>query len=91
MCEILFIFNGIPTTIQFMNDEKMNSIFQKYCSKVRKDINSLFFLYNGRKINEDLNFNELINSIDKKAGKMNILVYDKNNINTSQNEGIINS
>ena len=91
MCEILFIFNGIQMGMQFMNDEKMNSIFQKYCSKVRKDINSLFFLYNGRKIDEDLNINELINSIDKKARKMNILVYDKNNINKLQNEGIIKS
>ena len=85
MCEISFIFNGIPTIIQFRDDEKMTSIFQKYSTKIGKDLNSLFFLYNGRKINEDLNFNELVNSIDKKAGKMNILVYDKNNINISKN------
>ena len=91
MSELSFIFNGIQTTIQFIDDEKISSIFKKYCTKIEKDINSLFFLYNGRVINEDLKIKELINSIDRKAGKMKILVYNKNDIATSGNEGIIKS
>ena len=46
MSQIKFIFNGIQTTIQFIDDEKIPSIFKKYYTKIEKDINSLFFLYN---------------------------------------------
>lgn len=91
MSEISFIFNGISTTIQFMDNETIASIIQRYCSKIEKDINSLFFLYNGIVINEDLKNKELINKIDKTAGKMKILVYNKNDINTLGNEGKIKS
>ena len=91
MSELSFVFNGIQTTVQFIDEEKISSIFKKYCTKIEKDINSLFFLYNGRVINEDLKIKELINSIDRKAGKMKILVYNKNDIATSGNEGIIKS
>ena len=49
------------------------------------------FLYNGREINKDLKIKELISSLDKESGKMKILVYNKTDINISENEGIIKS
>ena len=52
----------------------------------------MFFLYNGSKVNEEMAFNEIANTIDKQSGKMKILVYDNiNNDIGTLNEGLIKS
>ena len=65
----------------------MNDIYNKYITKIRKNINDIYFVYDGNKIKEnlkDLSFNEFANNIDINRKKMNILVYDKN-INIDKN------
>ena len=87
MVEVEFIYGGIKTIIQCNINEKMNDIYNKYIIKIRKNINDIYFVYDGNKIKEDikdLSFNELANNIDKDRKKMNILVYDKN-INNEKN------
>ena len=81
MVEVEFNFNDIKTIIQCNINEKMNDIYNKYIIKIGKNINDIYFVYDGNKIQENINnltFNELANNIDKDRKKMNILVYDKN-------------
>ena len=68
MIEVEFIFNGIKTIIQYNINEKMNNIYNKYLTKIGKNINDIYFIYDGNKIEENLNdltFNEFANNIDK--------------------------
>ena len=81
-----FNYNGTKTVIQCKSNEKMKNICKKFANKIQLDINNIYFSYDGKagnEFNEELTFEEIINSEDKKRNKMNILVYsnelDKNN------------
>jgi len=81
MSKIEFNFSGIKTIIYCNINEKMNDILIKFTIKIGKDINDIYFVYNGNTINEnlkDLSFNELANNIDKNRKIMYILVYERN-------------
>ena len=91
MANIIFTFNGVETLIQCKIDEKMKDVFKRFSTKIQFDINSLFFLYNGDKIDENLTFNELANKLDKQNGKMNILVYEKGTIIPNISDGNVKS
>ena len=92
MAEIVFNYKGEEITIQCLKEEKMKDIYKRYSIKSKININSVFFLYNGSKVNEEMAFNEIANSIDRQSGKMKILVYDnKNNEIDTPNEGLIKS
>ena len=73
MAKVCFEYNGIKTFIQCSKEEKMSNICIKYAVKIQKNINSLYFLYNGIKINNELTFYEQANSFDKNRLEMNIL------------------
>ena len=77
MAEVEFNYNGTTTIIQCILNEKIKNILQKYVIKIEKKIDDLFFLYGGGPINEDITFEELANSEDKKRNKISILVNDK--------------
>ena len=89
MSEIIFTFKGDKTIIQCTNEEKMKDIFEKYATKINIDIKSVFFLYNGDYIKEELTFKDLTNNEEGKALKINILVFEKYAIESNENEGII--
>ena len=76
MAEIIFNFKGNKTIIQSNKGEKMKNIFDKFISKIQLDKNSIYFLYSGNIVNEELNFEELANKEDKIRNKMIILVND---------------
>ena len=73
-----FNFNGIVTSIQCEKTEKMKEIFQKFAEKVKIDLNSVFFLYNGMKLEKELILNECINVQDEEIKNMKIIVYQLN-------------
>ncbi len=77
MSNAIFSYNGIETTIQCLEEDKMKNICNKYSSKINININLLLFIYGGNQINFDLSFKEQANSIDKERKEMNILVYKK--------------
>ena len=77
MATVIFNFNGINTKIQCKKEDKMENILNKFKSKIEKNINTLFFLYNGNQINIDLTFNEQANLEDKNKNEMNVLVFEK--------------
>ena len=87
MSTATFNFNGFPTKIQCSNEDKMEDICKKYAFKIQNDFNKLQFLYGGNQVKLDSTFNEIINSIDKEANNMNILVFET----TPQPENINNS
>ena len=76
MFEVLFYYNGKNTTIQCNLNDKMKNIFLRFGIKVEVDINSLFFLYGGKKLKEELTLEENINKDDIKLKKINIIVND---------------
>ena len=50
------------------------------------DLNKVYFLYNGNKINEKLSFEELANEEDKSKNQINIALLEINNNNIIINE-----
>ena len=72
---IIFTLDGIDLTIQCSLEDKLRDICQKYVTKIESNINSLFFLYGGIKLNMDLKFKEQANSFDRNNNVMKVLVY----------------
>ena len=77
MNSIIFTWNGVRTTIQYNKGDKIKDICQKYVQKTQMDINNLFFVYGGTKLNIDLENEEISKKIDN-DNSANILVFDKN-------------
>ena len=78
MASVIFNYNGKDTIIQCNINDKIKEIFKKYEIKIGVDISKLYFIYNGKKINDNLNLNEIINEEDKKRNMINILVNENN-------------
>ena len=91
-----FIYQNVSTLIQYKGDDKFKDICIKFGIKTRKDINNLFFIYNGNLINNlELKLNEIENKNDIKNKQMIILVYDLNkieeNTENKENKNLIKS
>ena len=78
MIQVEFNYNGILTIIQSNKNEKMIEIFKKFSSKAEIDINSVFFIYNGLKVKEELTLDKCINSEDLEIKNMKIIAYQLN-------------
>jgi len=76
MATVEFIYNGTTTMIQCQTDEKMEDVIEKFLCKVQKEKGSIFFLYAGKTLDEDLTFNEAINIIDKPKNLMKIQAWE---------------
>ena len=83
MSIVSFSYKGSGTIIQCQENKKMRDIYNKFGNKVEQDINKLYFMYNGDIIDMELNYKDIINEVDKKRNKINILVeeYKKEDIN----------
>ena len=82
MAEAEFNYEGLKIVIQCKENEIMKNICQDFIEKIKEDKNNIYFSYNGNegnKFDENLTFEKMINSEDKKRNKMNILVF-KNEI-----------
>jgi len=91
MATIYFELNGVKTTMQCQRNEKMKTICNKYAWKVGKNINNLFFVYNGDTLRGDLmelSFEEKANNIDRERNKMELLVVNESK-DIKENEIII--
>ena len=73
-----FNYEGSILKIHCNPEEKMEDIIKRFKTKTLHENNGqLYFMYNGRMINENLSFKEQANENDKKRNTMSILVYDK--------------
>ena len=86
MAKVIFYYKGIQTEIQCNINGKIKDIYKKYETKIGKDISKLYFIYNGNKINDNLNLNEIINEEDKRRNIMNILVNENNETIIKENK-----
>ena len=90
MFQVEFSFNGNNTIIQCNSEDKMKKIIEKFKNKVNIETNSVYFLYKGGKINEELSINKIVNINDEQINKINILV-NLIDINSDKNKSIIKS
>jgi len=86
MVEVLFIYEGQEIIIQCNFEDKIKDIINKFKNKIQEEDSKLCYIYNGDKINEELKFNQIVNTNEK---KMNILVYNNKN-NENEKEMISN-
>ena len=77
--KIIFEFKGMKTTIKCNKSEKMRNIIKRYGTIVEIDINKIYLVYNGNKVNEELSFEEIANKQDKKMNTMDIIINEINN------------
>ena len=87
MSNVIISYNGKETTIQCGKEDKMKDIISKYKNKSDIDINKIFFLYGGNKINLELTFNEIATNETK--NEMKILALDFQD--ELKDEGLIKS
>ena len=91
MAEVIFDYDSLCINIQCNINDKMKDIINKFRAKIEKKEQSiLYYLYNGRTINEELTFNEQANDYDKSRKKMNILVTSDEE-NNSKNKRIVSN
>ena len=95
MSRVQFNYNNQDYFIQCNDDDKMSDIFSKILNKIGKNRNSIIFLYNGIKVNEELTFKECINEEDLENNQMNLKIIEKeqeiaNNIIINNNTNNIN-
>ena len=72
-CKVNFNYNGKKTKIQCLKSDKMRDICQKFAFKSALEFNSLYFLYNGGKIDLNLTFYEQANYFVKENLEMSII------------------
>jgi len=91
-CEIEFSYDGKITIIQCTKEEKVKDIYKSFKFKAQVEKEILIYIYNGITLqNEELTFNEVANSEDKKRNKMNIVVDEGEAPESPANEIIIKS
>ena len=82
---VIFVFRGADIIIKCNLFEKMKSVCQRFISKSKVDESIIHFSYNGDFINPELNLIEQANEIDRKSGKMKILVIENENVKPIKN------
>ena len=74
--KVIIIYNGLKTILLVSMNETMEDILKKYVTKIKKDINELYFIYDGNEINKEKKYKEIINNIDKEKKEMIIFAYN---------------
>jgi len=91
MSEVYFLYQSSQTLIQCQKNDLMKDICLKFANKINININDIYFIYNGSKINENNTFAQQANSEDNKRNKMSILVYKFNNLKPEKNKNKVKS
>ena len=86
MIEITFVYEGQNYIVQSNSTEKMKDIFENFKTKAQAESNTLFYLYHGNTIDENLELERVISDDDKQTNKMKIPVFLIDDSNESSNE-----
>ena len=89
MLKVIFNYKGSNIEILSNEEEKMRDIINKLSNKIEYNINNIYFIYNGNKINEELKIKEIINEEDKKRNIINILINENNKTQIIENKNEI--
>jgi len=86
MNKVIFSYYNNNYFVQCNNDDKFDYIIAKFLNKIQKNKNNFAFIYNGKKINEELSFDECTNNSNGNNNVVNIVVKDEKDIKTSEIE-----
>ena len=62
MAKVIFVFKTIQNIIECQKEELMLNICHRFCNEKNIEMNKLYFLYDGGKINYSLTFKEQANN-----------------------------
>ena len=89
MAEVTFIYNTLPTVIQCKKTDIFKNICQKFATKAELNLKDIYFIYGGKTIDINLTLEKIMKEVDKKSGKINVLVHANNdNINNQETNEI---
>ena len=75
---ITFTYIGNKIILQCKGEDKIENVIKKLSMKIEIDIDKIYLLYNGGKINLEMKVEDIINNQDKNNKQMNIIIYDYN-------------
>ena len=73
---VIFVLENINLTLECSKEDKMKNICQKLSTKLNKNINSLLFLYEDKRINFESSLENQVNSNDQKNNQIKINVVE---------------
>ena len=76
MATVDFLYNGSQFSIQCKEEDKIEDIINKFLVKCEKNKNSIYFIYNGKILDEDLIFIDAANNLDKINKVMKVQAID---------------
>ena len=86
MPTIDFVYDEKTIIIECKSDDKMEEICKNLCKEIKKDINSLTFIYDNQKIKNKFTFIEQANIFDKELNNMLILVFENDYLKELNNQ-----
>ena len=86
MMQINFIYKGQNIPFQCTKNEKMKEIFSKFEIKANIENCSVYYLYNGNKLNNEIKIEEMIGNND--INNITILV---NSLDEIKNDNLVRS
>jgi len=73
MKNVIFDYNEKNICLQCRNDDKMKDIFEKFSYKIGEPLDSLYFLYCGNRVDENLILEEILVNNDEENKEIKIL------------------
>ena len=83
MTKVVFLHEGQKIDIQCDENDKLETIIQRFCEKVQKNKDNLLFLYGGQFVQKNSTFINLANSLDKTRKTISIIVTEKEEDNNA--------
>ena len=91
MATVSFTFCGAETKVQCDKTSNMREIIRNFGIKRQIDnVDNLYFIYGGNKLNSDLTFEQAASNIDKENNEMSVLVF-QNEDEATKVEGAVKS
>ena len=78
--EMIFVYKKITAKIKYNENENIGDLFEKCSVQLKKNINEIYFIYNGKLINKDLIIKDIIKDTKKDKNRVYIYVHDINKI-----------
>lgn len=73
MSSVDFFYEGVPITIQCDENDIMDEIIQRFCKKISKNQDEIYFIYGGEIIKKNETFTQVASSEDKQRKKLSVL------------------